>query len=253
MRRSSRGLLVISIPEGVELTFPLAGGISRFFAWLIDLLVILTLILAASRLLAVLATFGGSWIQAFTVIAYFTLSTGYGIFCEWRWRGQTVGKRLFGLRVMDANGLHLTFAQVVIRNLVRVVDLLPAAYLVGAASAILTEHSQRLGDLAASTVVVRESGLRPWMVPAIDVKYNSLAAFPHIVARLRHSISAPLLGVAAAALLRRDRLLPNARVELFDEIRGQLASIASFPPSAIEFLTSEQYVRNVVAAISSRR
>ena len=64
-------------------------------------------------------------------ILYFVVWIGYGILFEWFWRGQTPGKRLFRLRVMDVNGLRLQFHQILMRNLLRAVDSLPACYLVG--------------------------------------------------------------------------------------------------------------------------
>jgi len=62
--------------------------------------------------------------RAFTVLAYFVIQIGYGIVMEWFWRGQTLGKRLLRLRVIDSQGLRLQFSQIVIRNLLRFVDML---------------------------------------------------------------------------------------------------------------------------------
>src|SRR5258708_25936096 len=92
---------------------------------------------------------------AFYVLAYFFLSIGYGIFCEWRLRGQTVGKRLFRLRVVDVEGMRLQFNQIVVRNLLRFVDSLPAFYFLGGVASWLSTKCQRLGDIAANTVVIR--------------------------------------------------------------------------------------------------
>jgi uncharacterized RDD family membrane protein YckC len=245
--------LVIAIPEGAELAFPLAGGVSRFLAWFIDLLILAMLSVMAPKVLGVAAILGASWQQAMTLLAYFLLSTGYAILCEWRWRGQTVGKRLFRLRVMDAGGLYLTFAQVVIRNLVRLLDILPLAYLVGGVVAVSNQYSQRLGDLAAGTVVVREPVLAKWRMPDLDTRFNSLAAYPRLVARVRHSASRELIQIAMAAVLRREQLSADARVILFDELRRQFLALVSFPETALEYLSSEQYVRNLLAAISSGR
>ena len=75
--------------------------------------------------------------------------------CEWYWRGQTVGKRVLKLRVMDEQALRLEFSQIVVRNLLRFVDFLPGLYLVGGTACVLSRRFQRLGDLAANTIVVR--------------------------------------------------------------------------------------------------
>ena len=76
-------------------------------------------------------------------------------FCEWRWRGQTIGKRLLRLRVVDAEGMRLQFNQIVTRNLLRFVDSLPAFYFVGGLACWLSPKCQRLGDIAANTIVIR--------------------------------------------------------------------------------------------------
>jgi uncharacterized RDD family membrane protein YckC len=253
MKAGSANSLLIVIPEGASLSFPLAGGVSRFLAWFLDVLIIAALCSIAARLLALTALLGEAWREAITLLAYFVLSTGYAIFCEWKWRGQTFGKRLFHLRVMDAAGLRLTFAQIVIRNLLRLLDILPFAYLVGGTVAVFNRYSQRLGDLAAGTVVVSETIAAKWSMPDLETRFNSLAAYPHLVARVRHGASSELIQIAMAALLRRDRLSPAARVRLFDELRGQFGSVAAFPESAVEYLTSEQYVRNLLAAMSAGR
>ncbi len=99
----------------------------------------------------------GSPQRALVILGYFVVQVGYGIACEWLWRGQTVGKRLLRLRVMDAQGLHLQFSQVALRNLLRFVDSLPAFYLVGGLVSLLNSRAQRLGDFVANTIVIRAS------------------------------------------------------------------------------------------------
>ena len=88
--------------------------------------------------------------------------------------------------MIDAHGLRLRVSQVVLRNLMRVFDALPVLYLAGAAACFFSRNLQRLGDLVANTVVVRE---RRWEDPDIEriapAKYNSLLAWPHLAARLR--------------------------------------------------------------------
>src|SRR5690606_31901397 len=117
---------------------------------------------------------------------YFFVDWGYGIVLEYYWRGQTLGKRLLGLRVMDEQGLHLTFSQVAVRNLLRVFDSIPVFYAVGGLAMVLSPRRQRLGDLAANTIVVRAPrALRLDPVRTGEVKYNSFRAYPHIEARLR--------------------------------------------------------------------
>ena len=253
MRRVAPGALTIPIPEGVELTFVTAGPATRFFAWLIDLFVIAAALSLAQRFLSIASIFGADWRVAALTIAYFLISIGYAIYLEWRWGGQTVGKRLCSIKVIDANGLHLTLAQVVIRNLLRAVDVLPAAYLAGGATAFFNRRHMRLGDIAANTAVIRILPVELSDANVVTTKYNSLAAYPHLIARIRHQAARELIELSREALARRDRLSSSARLALFREIRARFTGIARFPEGATDHLTDEQYVRNVMAALFDRK
>src|SRR5207245_10651733 len=90
------------------------------------------------------------------LVGGFAIFWGYFIVSEAVWSGQTLGKRALRLRAVDARGGPITVSQALIRNLVRIVDFLPSYYLVGAIAIFVTHRNQRLGDLAAGTVVVRE-------------------------------------------------------------------------------------------------
>src|SRR5579862_4483999 len=150
-----RNVLVIRTPEGIEFSLNLAGPFSRMLAFAMDLLVIAAISWMIRSVLTPLAVLGADATDALGLVLYFALLLIYGALTEWLWRGQTVGKRLFGLRVVDARGLRLEPSQVVVRNLMRFIDGLPALYLVGGVACVLSRHYQRLGDLAAGTVVVR--------------------------------------------------------------------------------------------------
>src|SRR5205814_573295 len=115
---------------------------------------------------------------ALYTLGYFILSIGYGIASEWSWRGQTIGKKLFRLRVVDAEGLRLQFNQIVTRNLLRFVDSLPAFYFVGGVVSLLNPSCQRLGDIAANTIVIRNPRLaEPDLDQLLAGKYNSLRQY----------------------------------------------------------------------------
>ena len=85
------------------------------------------------------------------------LSIGYGMVTEWFWRGQTLGKRVLRLRVVDEAGLALRPSQIVVRNLLRAVDFLPVAYGFGLTAMLLDGRFRRLGDLAAGTMVIYDA------------------------------------------------------------------------------------------------
>ena len=131
--------LRIRTPEGITFAYPLAGPVTRCLAWAIDCVISLVLGMIAALGAAMLGFLSFDFAAGASVIAYFIVSIGYGILLEWRWRGQTVGKRALRLRVMDADGLRLQFHQVLMRNLVRFADLLPGCYLVGGAACLFTQ------------------------------------------------------------------------------------------------------------------
>jgi uncharacterized RDD family membrane protein YckC len=247
MTSSRVGSLTIQTPEGIAFSLPLACPVTRCLAWVVDFGCILVVVSVLHSLLGMLVLISADLGRAIGVLAYFVAQIGYGIVCEWLWRGQTVGKRLLGLRVMDGQGLRLQFSQVVLRNLLRFVDALPGFYLVGGGVSLLNARSQRLGDLVANTIVVRHIKLpEPDMDQLMAGKYNSLRDHPHLEARLRQRVSPQEAGLALQALLRRDQLDLRARVDLFDEMAAHFRSLVVFPPEACEGITAEQYVRNVV-------
>jgi uncharacterized RDD family membrane protein YckC len=242
--------LDIFTPEGVRFSLPLAGPISRGLAWFIDFAVLAGLSWVASLLILPFFAVSIAWGMALQVIVFFLVTTFYGVILEWWWRGQTVGKRVLRLRVMDERGLGLRFGQIVLRNLLRAVDSLPLFYAVGGTAMVLTRHCQRLGDIAAGTIVVRTPSLRePRLEGLLAGRYNSFRDHPLIEARLRQRTSPEAAQLALSALLRRDEIDPARRVELFRELADHFRSLAEFPPEVTIALTDEQYVRNVVEAL----
>jgi uncharacterized RDD family membrane protein YckC len=155
----SLGRLEVETADHVVLRYDLAGAGTRGSAALLDVLVSGLMVIGLSvgavlvggRLPAELAP------QLAGVAAFLILSSwvAYFVVLEWLWNGQTLGKRRSGLRVIGADGEPARFTAVLIRNLVRVIDFLPGYYALGVAVMFLTPRSQRLGDLAAGTYVVR--------------------------------------------------------------------------------------------------
>src|SRR5688572_5525214 len=148
-------VLVIRTPEGIAFPLLLAGPITRFLAWLVDAACIAAAGMALKVVSNLIGLLTADFATAFYIFFYFIVSIGYPIFAEWRWRGQTVGKRLLRLRVMDVQGLRLQFSQIMVRNLLRFVDAFPVLYTVGGITSFFSRKGQRLGDLAANTIVVR--------------------------------------------------------------------------------------------------
>jgi uncharacterized RDD family membrane protein YckC len=239
--------LLLQTPEGVRFRFRLAGPATRLFALFIDFACIILLssfISSSARLLNVISS---DLFFATVTIAYFILTVGYFMSLEWIFRGQTPGKRVMKLRVVDADGLRLRFSQIVVRNLLRVVDALPFLYTVGGITLLLSPKLQRLGDIAANTIVIRtNTETMPDLEPLLGGSYNSLRAYPHLAARLRQMIQPEEARIALDAVLRRDELDPIARVDLFTGLATHFRSFATFPEESTIGLTDEQYVRNVV-------
>ena len=157
---------LIETPENVELERKLAGIGSRFIAGLIDNLVItgIALLLILAFVLLALAGFlasdritsaAGEWLWAILTLAGYALYWGYFVFFEMRTNGQSPGKKALKIRVVKDGGGAITFTDIAIRNLLRVVDG-QAAYAIAGICMFATSKAQRLGDLAAGTVVVVE-------------------------------------------------------------------------------------------------
>jgi uncharacterized RDD family membrane protein YckC len=247
MSQALQNTLTIQTPEGIRFHYHLASPVSRFLAWWIDAMIVAVLMTAVQSVLAVLAPLSTDIYQALLILIYFVLSIGYGIAMEWLRQGQTIGKRLLHLRVIDASGLKLQGVQVVIRNLLRFVDALPLFYAVGGIVSLLHRQAQRLGDIAGNTVVIRTPQVNVARIEDIGIgKYNSFRDHPHLAARLRQHVSQDLAYVALRALLRREQLDAEARVDLFDEIAAHFKTHATFPATAQIGLTAEHYVRNCV-------
>ena len=247
--------LRIETPEGIAFSLPLAGPVARFLAWLFDSALVVGAATAIAKVVNMVPLLSQDWAGALYTITFFVLLLGYSVFFEWRWNGQTPGKRLLRLRVMDAQALRLDLSQVIIRNVLRAVDMLPLLYLTGGAATLLTRRAQRLGDLAANTVVVRQQETELAGVEQLVArKYNSLAEHGHLAARLRNRIPPDLAALAIRAIMLRDGLEPQARVALFAELAERMRSLVKFPDEVTADLTDEQYVRNAIeiAVIAKR-
>jgi len=242
----------IQTPEGVRFSLLLAGPVTRFLAWIIDAACIYIILTIVGTIFGMLAVFNFDLGTGFYILGAFLLPTAYGITLEWLWRGQTLGKRVLQLRVVDIHGLRLEFSQVVIRNLLRAVDSLPLFYMTGGSACLASRRCQRLGDMAANTVVIRNPVTRrPDLEKLLPDKYNSLKNHPHLAARLRHKVTLPEASIALRSVLRRDEFSDEARVELFRQLADHLRSIVEFPPDAVRGLTDERYIINAVEILFS--
>jgi uncharacterized RDD family membrane protein YckC len=245
-----KSTLTIQTPEGITFSFDLATPVTRSLAWAVDAAAIGTVTYFTGKLTQATGVWSPDWANALSLALYFALSIAYAIVLEWRWRGQTVGKRLLGLRVIDAQALQLRFTQIAVRNLIRAADMLPITYLVGGVIALLSSNGQRLGDLAANTVVIRERQTEePDLEKIPPARYNSLLEHSNLAARLRSLTDPEAVAMAMRAVSQRDGFEPLARIQVFRDLADYFRALVPFPQSALEGLTDEQYVRSVLGVI----
>ncbi len=155
--------LNIDTPELVAIELPLAGIGSRFIAILVDYLiwgfVFLILGLLAAIIIPALHFFGGvsaNWAIGIALLIVFLLQWGYFALFEAFGNGRTPGKRVAHIRVIHQSGRGINFVEALARNLVRFVDAAPSFYAIGVVTIFLSRRSQRLGDMVAGTLVVRD-------------------------------------------------------------------------------------------------
>ena len=153
--------LSVETPEQIDINYQKAGIGSRFYAALLDTLLLVLIILVGSYVNSIFITrlgdIFGKWFGAVGGIVVFALFWGYYMVFEITTNGQSPGKLALGLRVIKEGGYPISFADSAIRNLVRVVDFLPFCYGAGLFVMLINKDWQRLGDLAAGTLVVKTS------------------------------------------------------------------------------------------------
>ncbi|WP_224369384.1 RDD family protein [Hyalangium versicolor] len=232
-------------PEYVEFRFTLAGIYSRFLAWLLDSILVMmgTGVVLAILNIAMMAFPG--FASALSLVIYFLVDWGYGIGLETAWSGQTVGKRVMSLRVIQESGVRIGFYHAALRNLVRPVDRLPLFYLVGGITALVSRSHQRLGDMLAGTIVVRERRLK---VPSAlgTTGEEGLLADPLFVARVK-KLSTEEREVILSAALRREELRMEARLQLFSALGARLQEALAMEKPA--HLSDEKWTLLVAAAL----
>src|SRR2546425_2942061 len=221
------GRLEIETPDHVVLRFQLAGAGNRGFAAIADFLIasVLTLAIGFSfQKLTEIDPSLGEW-AGWEVFVELLIAWLYFVLLEWLWNGQTIGKRLFGLRVISEDGEPARFVAVVVRNLVRIVDFLPLFYGFGLVTLIVSPRSQRLGDYAGGTFVVRAPRpRRNWSA------LRTLSASPRWNLAETKGTTEPTLRVLPGEaqrlvreyVLREQKLTPTARIALAKQLAARL-------------------------------
>lgn len=240
--------IVIATPEGIDLELTLAGAGSRFAAALVDSLLQLALSLA---LWAVLVLGIGGYGVALFAVAAFLVGFGYHILFEVLASGRTPGKRWTGLRVVRAGGHPVTFLPSATRNILRLVDWLPAVYIVGCISVLVTKRNQRLGDLAAGTLVIRDQARVPVPAPPrlLYGQATPPAGLDNLPAWDVSGITAEELVAVRRFLQRRHELELHARTHLAGQLHDRLRPKTAGVPAEV---TGERFLELVARAKAAR-
>ncbi len=143
-------LNTIQTPEGIDIHFRVAGIWPRSVAWLIDLIIRVILYIGLSMIAGTLGDFGAGLM----LLGIFLMEWFYPVLFEVLNKGVTPGKKSLGIQVLNSDGTPIGWSSSLLRNILRTVDFLPAFYGLGFVSMLMNDRFQRLGDLAADTIVV---------------------------------------------------------------------------------------------------
>jgi uncharacterized RDD family membrane protein YckC len=216
----------IVTPERIVFEYPLAGPFRRVFGYFVDFAFLVALVITAS-IVALVLSFGSSAAWGLVLVAFFALNWGYRVISEAMFNGQTLGKRVLGMRVVSDQGVPITGAQAVLRNVVGAVDgLVPFCFLPGLSSMLMTSRFQRLGDLAAGTMVVveerrRRAGVAVVKEPAVE---QLLPFLP-----LRIAAGPELARALSDYAKRRDRFSAELRESLANPLARPLRDRFGLP------------------------
>jgi uncharacterized RDD family membrane protein YckC len=187
--------VIVRTPEAIAFYYELAGLGSRFLALLIDsiiqavamIVVVLVVgsVVTRTRSTAIAMHLGGksyeSLVLAILITLLFVIFYGYFVVFERVWNGQTVGKRLLGIRVVRDGGYPVELMDSIIRNLIRILEFSLGFYFMSVISMLLSSENKRLGDYAAGTIVVRDRSMeiadtKAWLRSESDARRPASAA-----------------------------------------------------------------------------
>lgn len=231
----------IDTPEGLRMEATLAGVGSRAGAQVVD-----GLIKAALTLLTmwVFRGFDRADVSgAIVAVMYFVWLIVYELFFELAWRGRTPGKFTMGIQVVDVTGGPAGVSAIVVRNVMRAIDG-SLLYVPALISALVTERNQRLGDLAAGTIVVRERTGADHLPRATALEPITLPD-----GMLVGAIDDKLVAAARAFLARRDTLEKGARFRVARTLADQLRGAVTAPGVNL----GDERIIEIVADVASRR
>ena len=234
--------VVLTTPEGVELSFVVAGVGSRFAARMLDWLIRGVLFGVIAVALSSITSSASGVTMAMFLVIMFVLILGYDVVFETLDNGRTPGKQAVGIRVVRMGGQRITFWASVVRNLIRVVDETVSLGLVGIITVLVTNKEQRLGDLAAGTIVVRDRLYKETADPALPSWIHDPTA-PFLTWDTS-GVSTEEIALARQFLERRTSFHDDARARLGHELAERLRPTV---PNAPDW-NDEQFLIAVVAS-----
>lgn len=220
--------------ENIGLSLGLAGMGNRMLAFLLDSLITTLLSLAACIVFIFLGLLSGSETFAYIIIAalilaLFLIQWGYFIIFELLWHGQTPGKKLLRIKVVREDGRPVGFTASFLRNVMRIVDLLPGGYAVGLVSMFLSAREKRLGDIVGGTIVVKEPPAAFPVPPPVTPRPASPREDSRLTSIVRH-LSTAEIELIGEFLERRFSLEREARNRLGRQLADKLARRLDLEP-----------------------
>lgn len=237
----------IVTPEAVVLAFDTAGVGSRLLAIVIDLTVQLLALLAMLFAFSILGHTHLGLVGVF--LAVFAAAFVYPVAIETLWRGKSLGKAALGLRVVTVEGAPVRFRHAVVRGALGLLDFWASSGAVAVLSVLVSRRNQRLGDLAAGTIVVRErTGARA----PVEARFSVPPGWEAYAATIDVSaLDAATYGALRSFLLRAPTLDPVTRDRLARQIAGPLsARLRHTPPSGV---SAEAFCACVAGRYQARR
>lgn len=242
----------IVTPENIAFQYCIAGPFRRLPAYLVDVLLRVAVIVAA--FIGVAVVFGARGMPGLgfgmTLVAWFVLDWFYGGLFETYWNGQTPGKRLMRIRVVSDEGQPINGLQAVLRNFLRSVDAMPVVfvaptYLLGLFASSMNNRFQRLGDLAAGTMVIVEEPQRHYGVARVS-EPEAIRLASELPAKL--VISRSLARALSSYVQRRQAFAWRRRAEIAMHVAEPMRQKLGLPPgTSHDLLLCALYHRAFIA------
>lgn len=237
-------------PENVELSFELAGLTVRFVAWIIDFLFMIAAFVVVAIVVSMIGVVAPFVAYTFILIAWFVIQQGYFVFFELRMGGSSPGKKIMKIRVIQDNGVKITFYHSFLRNILRFMDSTPLMilHLPGGLVAFFHPLNRRLGDAVAGTVVVQETSYPPpsRIITEAD-KHSTFLEDYRLREKIKRLVTTQEKEAMIEACLRAEEIELSRRLEIFASLARRLRSKLDMPP--MEFSSDEKLIRNITAVL----